>query len=92
MSAERRPGRSRTLLTAAGRIYGRPPGRDAPELERLRWLRSLLLKNDVIGLLSFALCAVFIRATIVYVIGGVWAVWALAILARMHVRMRRASS
>jgi hypothetical protein len=78
------------LLRASTRLYGEPPGKDAPRSTRLRWMRRMDLRNVPFLLLTyvfFFLLAPPSWLTIVVAICGL--LWLANVIA-VSVRIRRA--
>ncbi|HLW96669.1 MAG TPA: hypothetical protein VKS25_14935 [Solirubrobacteraceae bacterium] len=80
---------SKRRQALADRLFGVAPARDAPAVERLRWLRGFNLRFAPLGVLAWVLCAVFIHDSLVYVLASVWGLWTLVSHVRLTRRIRR---
>jgi hypothetical protein len=54
------------------KLYGVPPGRDAPKLDRLLWIRSYYLRSLILAAFAIVFVVVFLPAWIVVVVMLPW--------------------
>jgi ABC-type transport system involved in multi-copper enzyme maturation permease subunit len=78
--------RSRSIFN---RLYGVPPGRDAPKLDRLLWFRGYYLRSLVLAALPIVFVVVFLPAWIAVVVMLPWLIGFARLSAEIRGERRR---